>query len=122
VSFAHVNGQKIGVVFVIVEDLDDVADLATKGRSGKAAEDQDERLAAGALADVEGVGAVQCEELSVGSGVADVQVAATHVGQGIANHVHGVFGAAGHDGEADEGNEEQSAESDRDPHVELFQE
>ena len=44
-SFANVNGEKVDVVFVIVEDLDDVADLATKGRSSKTAEDQDKRLA-----------------------------------------------------------------------------
>ena len=37
--FAHVNGQKIGVILIIVEDLYDVADLATEGRSSKTAED-----------------------------------------------------------------------------------
>ena len=58
VSLAHVDCQKIGMVLVVVEDLDDVADLATERRSGKTPEDQDQWLAGGAFAKVEGVGAV----------------------------------------------------------------
>jgi hypothetical protein len=46
------------MVLVVVEDLDDVADLATERRSGKTPEDQDQWLAGGAFAKVEGVGAV----------------------------------------------------------------
>ena len=37
---AHVNGQKIRMIIVIVEDLDDVADLATERGSSEAAEDK----------------------------------------------------------------------------------
>jgi hypothetical protein len=40
-GLADVDGQEIGTVFVVVVDLRDVADLATEGRSSKAAEDQD---------------------------------------------------------------------------------
>jgi hypothetical protein len=36
--FAHVNGQKIGVILIVIEDLHDVADLATERRSSEAAE------------------------------------------------------------------------------------
>ena len=39
--FANVHGQKIGVILVIIEDVNDVADLATKRRSSEAAENQD---------------------------------------------------------------------------------
>ena len=39
--FANVDSQKICVIFVIVEELNDVADLATEGRSSKASENQD---------------------------------------------------------------------------------
>lgn len=56
--FANVHGQKIGVILVIIEDVDDVADLATKRRSSEAAENQDQRLSAGAFANVKGVGAI----------------------------------------------------------------
>jgi len=96
-SFANVNGQKIGVVFVVVEDLDDVTDLATERRSSKTAKDQDQRLASRALADMKGIGAVECEKLGVWSRIADVQIATMHVRQGVADHVEGIFGAAGHD-------------------------
>jgi len=40
---AHVHGQKIGVIFVVLIDLNDVADLATKRRSSEAAEDENQR-------------------------------------------------------------------------------
>ena len=42
--FANVDGEKVRVILVVVEDLDDVADLATEGRSSKAAKDEDERF------------------------------------------------------------------------------
>jgi len=45
VRFADIHGQEVGVVFVVLVDLDDVADLATKGRSSVAAEDHHERTA-----------------------------------------------------------------------------
>ena len=56
--FADVYGQKIGVVFVIIEDLHDVADLATKWRSSEAAEDEDKWLAVDALANLKMIRAV----------------------------------------------------------------
>jgi len=57
VGFADVDRQKISMILVVVEDLYDVADLATEWRSGKAAEDQDQRLADRAVANVEAIGA-----------------------------------------------------------------
>src|SRR5712692_11537945 len=38
-SFANVHGQKIGVVLIVVVNLNDVANLAAKRRSSKTAED-----------------------------------------------------------------------------------
>jgi hypothetical protein len=52
VGFANVDGEEIGAVFIVVVDLRDVADLATERGSSEAAEDEDERFAVGALADV----------------------------------------------------------------------
>jgi len=115
-GFAHVDGQKIGVLFVIVEDLNEVANLATERRSSKAAEDEDERLGAGAFTDVKTVGAVECEETRVRSGVADFEIASVHVRQGVADHVEGVPRAAGHDTEHDESDHDECAEADAAPH------
>ena len=114
--FADVDGQKVGVLSVVVEDLDEVADLATEGRSSKTAEDEDERFRAGAFTNVKTVGTVQREEASVGSGIADFEIAAMHVRQGVANHVEGVLGAASHDAEHDESDHDERAEADADPH------
>jgi hypothetical protein len=56
---ADVNGQKIGVILVIVEDLYYVADLATEGRSSEAAEDHDQWPSGGTFANVKRIGTVQ---------------------------------------------------------------
>jgi len=58
---AHIDGQKISMILVIVEDLYNVADLATEGRSSEAAEDQDQRFAVGALAKVKSFAAIERE-------------------------------------------------------------
>jgi hypothetical protein len=39
-GFADVDGEEIGAVLIVVEDLRDVADLATEGRSSETPEDQ----------------------------------------------------------------------------------
>ena len=41
--FAHVNGQEIGVIFVVVINLNDVANLAAERWSGETAEHQNQR-------------------------------------------------------------------------------
>ena len=95
-SFADVHGEEVSVIFVIVVNLHHVADVAAERRSSVAAEDDDERAGASAFANVEVSRTVESEEASVGSGVADFQRAAVHVGQGIAHHEVGVSGAARH--------------------------
>jgi len=127
-SFAHVDGQKVSVILVIVVDLHDVADLATKRRSSVAAEDDHKRTAAAAIdavVNTESVAAVKREQGSVGGSVAGLQLAAMHVRQGVAEHAVGVFGAAGHYGEADEGSDQEHSEDGGDPyphrlHVDTF--
>ena len=57
--FANVNGQKVGVIFVIVMELNDVANLATKRRSSEAAEDENERPSGIAFANTKMIGAVE---------------------------------------------------------------
>ena len=77
--FAHVHGKKIDVLFVVIEDLNDVADLATKWRSGKAAKYDDKRFRSGAFANVKCFGSAQSEYARVGSGIAHFQISAMHV-------------------------------------------
>jgi hypothetical protein len=48
-GFADVDGQEVGVAFIVLVDPYDVADLATERRSGVTAEDHHQR-AAGASA------------------------------------------------------------------------
>ena len=58
-GFADVDGEEVGAVLIVVEDLRDLADLATERRSSEAAEDQDKRFALGAFADVKARGAIE---------------------------------------------------------------
>jgi hypothetical protein len=99
VSFAYIHGQKIGMIFVVVVNLHHVTDVAAERWSSVAAEDNDERAGAGAFADVEMICTVKVEEAGVRSVVADFERAAMHVGQSVAEHSVGVFGAACHLGE-----------------------
>ena len=107
VSFAHVNGQKVSVLFIVVVKLHHVTDVAAEGRSSVAAEDDDQRAAASAFANVEMIGAIESHEPRVGSVVADFQIAAVHVGQGIAHHAVSVLGAARHFAEHEERGDQQ---------------
>jgi len=50
--FADVDSQKIGVLFIVVVNLDHVAYLATERRSSKAAENQHERSITRSFADM----------------------------------------------------------------------
>ena len=116
VRFTNIDSQEIGVILVVVEDLDDVADLATEGRSSKTTEDEDEWFGAGAFANMKVVSAVERKEASVGSRVADLEIAAVHVRQCVAKHVEGVPGPAGHHAEDDVRDDDERAETDADPH------
>jgi hypothetical protein len=111
-GFAHVDGEEIGAVFKVVVDLRDVADLATEGRSSEAAEDENERLAVSAFADMKTRGAVESDESGVGGVAADLETASMHVREGVADHADGVFGAAGHDAEADADGEKKDSGGD----------
>jgi hypothetical protein len=106
-GFAYVDGEEIGAVFIVIVDLRDVADLATEGRSSEAAEDENEWFAVGAFADVKAAGAVEGDERGVGGVDADLESASVHVREGVADHTDGVFGAAGHDAEADADRDQQ---------------
>jgi hypothetical protein len=74
--FANVNGQKISASFVIVVEIYEVAYLAAEGRSGVAAEDQNERALADAIAEMEFGLSIEAHQRDVRSAVADVEIAA----------------------------------------------
>jgi hypothetical protein len=112
VGFADVDGEEIGAVFIVVEDLRDIANLATEGRSSEAAEDEDQRFTVGAFADVKARGAVEGDEGGVGGVAADLQIASVHVRESVADHADGVFGAAGHDAEAGAYGDQQYGDRD----------
>jgi len=96
-GFANVDGQKINVVLVIVVELSDVANLATKRWSSEAAEDQNKRPAGGSFADVKARGAIERNQAGIRSLIADFQITAAHVRQSVARHVQGVLRAPGHE-------------------------
>jgi hypothetical protein len=112
VGFTNVDGEEIGAVFIVVVDLRDVANLATEGRSSETAEDEDERFAIGARAEVKARGAIEGDQRGIGRVAADLEIAAMHVWQGVADHPDCVLGAAGHDAEADGDREEKNADGD----------
>jgi hypothetical protein len=112
VGFANVNSEEIGAVFIVVEDLRDVADLATERWSSETAEDEHERFAFGAFSDVEARGSVKRDESGVGGVAANLEIASVHVGEGVTDHADGVFGAAGHDAEADGDGKKEDGDGD----------
>jgi len=95
-GFADIHREEVGVIFVIVVNLHHVTDVAAKWRSSVAAKNDDKRASARSFANVEMICAIESEEAGVGSIVTNLQVAAMHVGQGIAQHAVGVLRATGH--------------------------
>jgi len=106
VRFANVNGQKVGVVLVVLINLNDVAYLAAKRRSSKTAENQHERPRTGAFADVEMIRSIECDQPRVRRIAAHFQRAAMHVRQSVSHHAVRVFRTARHNGQSDKSGDE----------------
>ena len=81
--FADVNGQKIGPGFVVLVEVYEVAYLATEGRSGVAAKNQNEWSLADAIAEMELCLTVEAHERDIRSAVADAQFAAMPLRQRV---------------------------------------
>jgi len=118
--FAHVDGQKVSVILIVVVDLNDIADLATEWRSSVATEDDHQRASADAIVNSELLFAVECEQGSVWGGVTWLEFAAMHMRQGVAEHSVGVLRAACHYREADEGCDQEHADNCGDPYPDSF--
>jgi len=96
---AHVHGEKIGVFFVIVINLNDVGYLPTEGGSSKTAKHQHERPPGSFLANMKSARPIEGDQARVRSVAAHFERAAMHVRQRIAHHAVGVLRAACHIGE-----------------------
>jgi len=94
--FADVNGQKIGVVFVVFEDLLNVTNLATERGSRKTPENQNQRPAFGALANMESCLAIEGYKRRVRRLASNLQVSSMHLRQRVAHHADSVLGTPSH--------------------------
>jgi hypothetical protein len=70
--FADVHGKKIRAILIVVVQSDEVAYLAAKWRSGVAAEHQNQRALADAIAQMKSRVAVERQQPHVRRGIADV--------------------------------------------------
>src|SRR6266852_776795 len=113
--FAHVDGQEIGVVLIVVVNLHDVANLATEGRSSKAAENENKRPAGGTFADVETSLTIKSEEPGVRRIVSHFQGATMHVRECVPHHVEGILRASGHIGKRPDGQDHKCQHSSQYP-------
>jgi hypothetical protein len=125
-SFAHIDGQEIGVILVIVVNLHHVTDVAAERRSSVTAEDDDKWSPAGAFANVEAICTIESHQPSVRRVVADFQSAAVHVREGIPHHAVNVLGAASHLAKDEEDRQQEHQENGNGPfpkksHSKVFQ-
>ena len=104
--FANVNGQKIRMLLVVLINLNDVADLATKRRSSKTPEHQHEGPLMSSLTDVETANAIQRDNPRVRRIAAHFQRAAMHVRQCVTHHTVSVLRASRHEGQYGKSSEE----------------
>jgi hypothetical protein len=110
--FANINLEEIGAVFVVRVKFDEVADPATKWRSSVAAENQDERLCADAIAQMKCGEAIERVKFGVTGAVANAEIAAVHIGQRVTDEAVNIFGAAGHHAEKTVSEHEKKSECD----------
>ncbi len=82
--FANINGQEIRLGFVIVIKIDEITYLAAKRRSGITAEDQNKRALADAVAQMELGLSVEAHQRDIRRTIADVEIAAMPLRQGVA--------------------------------------
>ena len=81
--FANIHGQEIRAILVIVIEIDEVAYLASKRRSGIAAEDQNQRSLPDAIAEMKCRLAIERQQPHIRRRVAHVQAAITPLRQRV---------------------------------------
>jgi hypothetical protein len=82
-GFADVDGEEVGAVFVIVVKIGEVAYLAAEWRSGVAAENEDERSATDAVAQLECGITVEADQRRIRGAIANVQIALAPMGERV---------------------------------------
>jgi len=90
--FENVNGEEADAVVVVVVELVEGRNLPPVGRSGVAAEDEDDRLLCVERRELDARGFVEGQEIEVGCGIAGVEAAGTGA------HPHGLEGGDEEDG------------------------
>jgi len=83
---AHVDGQEIRAILVVIIDLNDVANLAPEGRSSETPKYQYQRTRSEVLAKVKMARAVQRHQSYVRRVAAHIQSAAMHMREGVPHH------------------------------------
>lgn len=92
--FANVDGEKIGVVFVIVIHLHQIADLAAEGRSSVAAENEDKGARAHAIVDIKTGGATERDEGRIRRTIAYLKIALVPLRKGVTEETVQIAGTA----------------------------
>jgi hypothetical protein len=113
--FANIDLKEIGAVFVVRVKFDEVADPATKRRSSVAAENQDERFCADAIAQMKCGCAIERVKFRVAGVVANAKIAAVHIGQRVTDEAVNILGASGHHAKKTVGERKEKSERDRGP-------
>jgi len=117
---ANVNGQEIRTLFVVLKNLNDVAYLAAKRRSGKTPEHQHQRPLMGSFANVKTANAIQRDNPRIRRIAAHFERAAMHVREGVSHHPVGVLGAPRHERQHGKSGNEQHAKNARYPFPETI--
>jgi hypothetical protein len=113
--FANINLKEIGAVFVVCVKFYEVADPAPKWWSGVAAENQDERFCADAIAQMKGGGAIERVKFGVTGAVADAEISAMHIGERVTDEAVNIFGTTGDHAEKTVSEHEKKSECNRGP-------
>ncbi len=92
--FANINSQEVRLGFVIVIEIDEVAYLATEGRSGIAAEDQNKRPLADTVAEMKLGLSIEAHQRDIWRAISEVEIAAMPLRQSITQEAVHVSGAA----------------------------
>ena len=112
---AHIDGQKIRVILVVVVNPNDVAHLATERRSSKTSEYENERTRTSAFPEMKMARAIKRDELRVRRVAARFQGAAVHVRQRVAHKTVHVPRASRYVRQNANGRDEEHAERARQP-------
>src|ERR1700730_13676415 len=103
------------MVFVVVVNLRDVANLATKGWSSKAAEHQHKWPTSRTFTDMKAGRAIERHQSRIRGIIPNLQLSEMHVRQRVPHHTECVFRAAGHEAQPRKYGNRQDSDCNRGP-------